>query len=282
MSDPVDELLDILDLAPAGHDRFTGSGSGRVEFGLFGGHQLAQSVVAAQRSVEPGRLLHSVHAHFLRGGDGAAAVDYTVERVRDGRAFCTRRVTGEQSGKAIFQLTASFHVPEEGNGLISPSMPEGLAAPETLPSFADCIAEVGPIFGEEWSLHDRPVDYRIAHAPWAPTGPSPRGGIDYWFRVNRAVSDEPGLHEAVLAYMSDDCLADVVLVPYGKTWGSEGVMMVSLDHSMWFHQPARADEWIYVEQWPDIATGARGLAHSRMWQDGKLVASCAQEALVRF
>ncbi|MDG2113014.1 MAG: thioesterase family protein, partial [Actinomycetota bacterium] len=183
---------------------------------------------------------------------------------------------------AIFRLTASFHSPEEGNGLISPDAPTGLVAPESLPTFADCIAEVGPIYGDEWSLGERPTEYRIAHAPWAPTGPSERGGIDYWFKTPRPVNDEAALHEGVMAYMSDDCLADVVLVPYGRTWGSEGTMMVSLDHSMWFHQPARVDEWIYVEQWPDVATGARGLAHSRMWQDGKLVVSCAQEALVRF
>ena len=282
MSDALDDLLATLDLGDAGDDRFIGPASGHVEFGLYGGHQMGQSVAAARRTVEAERSLHSIHCHFLRGGDGSQPVEYVVERIRDGRAFCTRRVTGVQNGKDIFMVVASFHTPEEGNGLISPEMPSGLADPESLPSFADCIAEVGPIFGDEWSLSPRPTEYRIAHAPWAPTGPSERGGIDYWFKCPRPIGDGLGIHEAVLAYMSDDCLVDVVLVPYGKTWGSEGTTLVSLDHAMWFHQPARVDEWVYVEQWPDVATGARGLVHSRMWQDGRLVASCGQEGLARF
>ena len=282
MSDPLDALISALSPSLVGPDLFDGPPSGHSEFGLYGGHQLGQAVAAARGTVEPERNLHSIHAHFLRGGDGTRPVRYEVGRVRDGRAFCTRRVTASQEDAQIFTMTASFHSPEEGNGLISPEPPEGLTPPEQLPSFAECIAEVGPIFGKEWSLSPRPTEYRIAHAPWAPTGPSPRGGIDYWFRTPRPVDGPVGLHEALMAYMSDDCLADVVLVPYGRTWGSEGTMMVSLDHAMWFHQSARVDEWIYVEQWPDVATGARGLAHSRMWQDGRLVASCAQEALVRF
>lgn len=282
MSDALDDLLAVLDLADAGDDRFIGRSSGHTEFGLYGGHQMGQSTAAALRTVDGERLLHSLHCHFLRGGDGTQDVEYVVDRVRDGRAFCTRRVTGRQNDKDIFQLTASFHTPEAGNGNLSPEAPAGLAAPETLPTYAECIAEVGPIFGDEWSYWDRPTEYRIAHAPWAPTGPSARGGIDFWFKTPRNIGDDQAVHDSIIAYVSDDCLADVVLVPYGKTWGSEGTMMVSLDHAMWFHQPARADEWIYVEQWPDIGAGARGLAHSRMWQDGRLIASCAQEALVRF
>ena len=282
MSDALDDLLATLDLDDAGDDRFVGPQSGHTDFGLYGGHQMGQSVAAAVRTVDGSRRLNSIHCHFLRGGDGTAEVEYVVERVRDGRAFCTRRVTGRQNDKDIFQLTASFHTPEDGNGLISPEPPTGLADPESLPTFADCIAEVGPIFGDQWSYWDRPTEYRIAHAPWAPTGPSERAGIDFWFKTPRPIEDDQGLHDAIIAYISDDCLADVLLVPSGRTWGSENTLMVSLDHAMWFHQPARADEWIYVEQWPDIGFGARGLAHSRMWQDGKLVASCAQEALLRF
>ena len=282
MSDALEDLLTILDLEEAGDDLFVGAGSGHTDFGLYGGHQMGQSLAAAVRTVEEERRVHSLHCYFLRGGDGSATVDYEVDRVRDGRAFCTRRVTARQGGKEIFQLIASFHTPEEGIGELSPEPPAGLADPETLPTYAECIAEVGPIFGDEWSYWDRPTEYRIAHAPWAPTGPSDRGGIDFWFKTPRPISGPQGLHDAIIAYISDDCLADVVLVPYDRTWGSEGTLMVSLDHAMWFHQPARVDEWIYVEQWPAIGAGARGLAHSRMWQDGKLVASCGQEALVRF
>ena len=172
MTDALDDLLAILDLDDLGGDRFSGAPSGHVEFGLYGGHQMGQSVAAALRTVEGDRDLHSIHCHFLRGGDGSHPVEYRVDRVRDGRAFCTRQVTGWQHDKQIFGLTASFHTPEEGNGLISPDAPTGLADPESLPTYAECIEQVGPIFGEEWSYWDRPTEYRIAHAPWAPTGPS--------------------------------------------------------------------------------------------------------------
>ncbi|WP_419840903.1 acyl-CoA thioesterase [Candidatus Poriferisodalis sp.] len=283
----LEDLLDLLDLQRTDDDAdtFRGKGSGFDEFGLYGGHVLAQAVVAAQRTTDrragQERLLNSVHAVFLRGGDGMADVDYTVERVRDGRAFCTRRTQAHQFDRLIFELMATFHVPETGRVSIDCPMPEGVAPPESLPTYQECIAQVGPIFGEQWSYMTRPVEYRLAHAPWAPTGPSPRGGIDYWFRVPRRLPDDPAVHEAVIAYMSDDCLADNVIVPYGVTWLDEGIHVVSLDHAMWFHAPARADEWIYCEQRPLTAGGNRGTAQARFWQHGRLVATAVQEALAR-
>lgn len=279
----LDELLDLLDLQHNGEntDNFRGKGSGFDEFGLYGGHVLAQAVVAAQRTVEEGRLMNSVHAVFLRGGDGMAEVDYTVDRVRDGRAFCTRRTQAHQFDRLIFELMATFHVPETGKVDIECPLPDEVASPETLPTYQECIAEVGPIFGEQWSYMTRPVEYRVAYAPWAPTGVSPRGGIDYWFRTPRQLADDPAIHEAILAYMSDDCLADNVIVPYGVTWLDSEVQVVSLDHAMWFHAPARADEWIYCEQRPLMARGNRGTAEARFWQNGRLVATAVQEALAR-
>ena len=282
VNDPISELLDVLDLEERDDKGFVGLGSGHGGYGLYGGHQIAQSIVAAYRSVGPERRLHSVHALFLRGGDGIQKIDYDVETIRDGRTFCQRRVTGSQNAKSIFDLTASFHTPEEGPGVISPPPPQYLEKPENLPTFEECMMEVGPIFGEEWSHGPRPVEYRIEHAPWSPTGPSETGGINFWFRARRPLSDEPEVHAGILAYMSDDCIADTLLVPHGRTWGTEGTMLVSLDHAMWFHAEARADEWIYVQQWPVEASGARGLAEARMWQNDRLVASVAQEALTRF
>ena len=279
----MDELLGQLDLQHDDEvaDSFRGKGSGFDEFGLYGGHVLAQAVVAAQRTVDEGRLMNSVHAVFLRGGDGMAEVDYTVDRVRDGRAFCSRRAQAHQFDRLIFELMATFHVPETGKVDIECPLPDDAPPPESLPTFQECIAEVGPIFGEQWSYMTRPVEYRLAHAPWAPTGPSPRGGIDYWFRTPRRLPDDPAIHEAVIAYMSDDCLADNVIVPYGVTWLDSEVQVVSLDHAMWFHAPARADEWIYCEQRPLMAGGNRGTAEARFWQDGRLVATAVQEALAR-
>ena len=282
MGDSIDDLIDLLSLSQEGQATYVGRGSGHEGYGLFGGHQLAQAIVSAYRSVDSERRLHSVHGFFLRGGDGKKDVSYDVEKIRDGRAFCQRRVAALQDDKQIFDLTASFHTPEPGPGVIAPTPPRDNEPPAGLPTFEDCMQQVGPIFGEEWSEGSRPVEYRIENAPWAPNGPSEEGGINFWFRARRRLADDPEIHAGILAYMSDDCVADTLLVPYGRTWGTEGTMLVSLDHSMWFHAQARADEWIYVEQWPVAAAGARGLAQARMWQNGQLVASIAQEALTRF
>lgn len=282
MDDSIDDLIDLLSLSQEGEATYVGRGSGHEGYGLFGGHQLAQAIVSAYRSVDTERRLHSVHGFFLRGGDGKKSVSYDVEKIRDGRAFCQRRVAALQDAKQIFDLTASFHTPEPGPGVIAPTPPRDNEPPEGLPTFEECMQQVGPIFGEEWSEGPRPVEYRIESAPWAPNGPSEQGGINFWFRSRRRLADDPEIHAGILAYMSDDCVADTLLVPYGRTWGTEGTMLVSLDHSMWFHAQARADEWIYVEQWPVAAAGARGLAQARMWQNGQLVASVAQEALTRF
>ncbi|MCY3947987.1 MAG: thioesterase family protein [Acidimicrobiaceae bacterium] len=279
----LDELLDLLDVQQSddGSDTFRGKGSGFDEFGLYGGHVLAQAVVAAQRTVDDDRPMNSVHAVFLRGGDGLAEVDYKVDRVRDGRAFCTRRSQAFQSDRLIFELTATFHVPETGKVDIQTPLPGNVPPPTSVPTFQECIAQVGPIFGEQWSYMTRPVEFRLVHAPWAPTGPSPRGGIDYWFRAPRLLPDDPAIHEAIISYMSDDCLADNVIVPYGVTWLDPSVQVASLDHAMWFHEPARADEWIYCEQRPLMAGGNRGTSEARFWQNGRLVATAVQEALAR-
>lgn len=314
-----DQLLDVLRMTPRGVTateaqpngalggdgqvaHFTGVGSGHDEYGLYGGHMLGQGVAAACATTADDKPIHSFHAYFLRGGDGTGQVDYDVEAVRDGRSFCTRRAVARQpsrwpvdgaaeatagttadsgAGKRIFELTASFHSPEQGKAVIEAEFPSGLADPESLPTFAECMADVGPIFGEQWSNTPKPVEYRMAHAPWAPTGPSPRGGIDYWFHTHRPLPDDRDLHAAVLAYMSDDCISDNVLVPFGVTWNAPDTLVVSLDHTMWFHRPFRADAWVYVEQWPLVATAARGTAKARFWQDGLLVATAVQEALAR-
>ena len=151
MDDPIHDLLAVLSLDEHPNSTFTGPGSGHDEFGLFGGHQLAQAVIAAYRSVDAERRLNSIHAYFLRGGDGKQSVTYEVENIRDGRAFCQRRVNGLQNDKQIFDLTASFHTPESGPGEINPAWPQGVQPPEGLPTFEECMEEVGPIFGQEWS-----------------------------------------------------------------------------------------------------------------------------------
>ncbi len=262
---------------------FAGEPSGQDGMALYGGHLLGQAVTAACKTVDPESQMHSLHSYFLLPGDGLAPVDYEVSVIRQGRSFCLRRVLAMQNEKQIFDLTASFHKPEQTNyAPMSVSAPTGLEDPATLPTFQDCIDELGPIFGEHWSYYPRPVEYRVARAPWLEVGASDNQGIDFWFRVEHRLPDEPNVHTALLAYMSDDCLSDNVGVPYGITAGVEDIMMVSLDHSMWFHRPVRADEWVFVQQWPLVAHGARGTAQAYFWQDGQLVATAMQEALARF
>ena len=304
-------LQDLLDVRPVegtasssvASTTFRGDSAGLEGMALFGGHLLGQAVASACKAVEqqeqqevaqqagqePGKQsrLHSLHSYFLLPGDGLLPVNYEVSEIRSGRSFCSRRVLARQGegadAKQIFDMTASFHKPEQGRyEPMSVPAPTGLADPTSLPTFQDCIDELGPIFGEHWSHYPRPVEYRVARAPWLPVGASPQQGIDFWFRVQHQLPDDPTTHTALLAYMSDDCLSDNVGVPYGITAGTEDIMMVSLDHSMWFHQPVRADEWVFVQQWPLVAYGARGTAQAYFWQDGRLVATAVQEALTRF
>lgn len=313
----LDDLLGLLDVQPASatastsvattistttNTAFVGRPAGHDAIALYGGHLLGQAVTAACKTVSGERHIHSLHSYFLLPGNGLSPIDYEVQTVREGRSFCTRRVlatqnegtaadTAESGGspkspaevRQIFDLTASFHKPEQFRfAPMSVAAPVGLADPETLPTFQECIAELGPIFGEHWSYYPRPVDYRLARAPYVAAGASERQGINFWFRVQRRLPDDPALHAAVLAYISDDCLADNVGVPYGITAGNENIMMVSLDHAMWFHRPVRVDEWVYIEQWPVVAAGARGTVEARFWQDGRLIATAVQEALARF
>ncbi len=283
-------LKALLNVRPDQDGAFMGDPAGLGGMALFGGHLLGQAVAAACKSVQqqsPESQMHSLHSYFLLPGDGLLPIKYDVSVIRQGRSFCSRRVLATQGEGAdaaqVFDLTASFHKPEQARyEPMSVSAPTGLADPQTLPTFQDCIDELGPIFGEHWSHYPRPVEYRVARAPWLPTGASDKQGIDFWFRVEQPLPDEPAIHTALLAYMSDDCLSDNVGVPYGITAGTDDIMMVSLDHSMWFHQPVRVDEWVFVEQWPLVAYGARGTAQAYFWQDGRLVATAVQEALTRF
>jgi acyl-CoA thioesterase II len=276
-------LARILTLNESGERSYQGCASGQVEFGLYGGHLLGQAVAATQQTVEAERMLHSIHGYFLRGGDGQQPIEYEVELVRDGRSFCTRRAVARQGDRVLFELMASFHNPETGSGEMAEPMPTGVPGPHECPSFEECIAKVGPIFGDEWSTTPKGFETRFVHAPWAPTGPSADNGIDYWFKVTDALPDVPGIDEAVLAYVSDDSISDNTMVPFGKNWGGEGTTLASLDHSMWFHRPAKVTDWLYVRQRPINVGGNRGLSEMRVWNlKGELVTSASQEGLLRF
>ncbi|MFN0091213.1 MAG: acyl-CoA thioesterase [Acidimicrobiales bacterium] len=279
-----EDMLRVLRVAPAGPDRFTGPPQGDEEnpWNLYGGHLIGQALAAACATAPADRPVHSMHAYFLRPGDPTAPIDYEVVRTRDGKAFSHRRAAAHQHGKAIFELTASFQAYEEGREHQQP-MPPGAPDPEAVTGFPELMAShETPPFDTYWTEKPRPMDLRYVNAPWAPAGPTEELGIRAWLRAWAPLPDDAHLHACVLAYNADECISDNVLVPHGVTWTDEGLEVVSLDHSMWFHRPFRADEWLFWDQAPVSTAHGRGLAFGRVWdRAGRLVASMAQEALMR-
>ena len=283
----VAKLLELLELEPLEHNIYRGQnrdlGTGRV----FGGQVFAQALVAARRTVEEGREAHSVHGYFLREGDLSTPIVYFVDRPRDGRSFTSRRVTAIQHGEAIFHLSASFHVVESGIDHQMP-MPD-VPAPETLPSELDLIRANAHLIPEAirgiWT-QDRPIDLRLI-TPRNPFALGEAVGAEaahraVWFRVIERIPDAAILHQAVLAYASDYGFLPTALLAHGLTMRDRRVQIASLDHTLWMHRPFRADEWLlYVSDSPS-AHGARGFVRGQVFtRDGQLIASVAQEGLVR-
>lgn len=277
------DLVDLLELEAIEHDIFRGAnrdiGSGRI----FGGQVLAQSLVAARRTVEENRPAHSLHGYFILAGDLSVPVVYFVDRLRDGGSYTTRRVTAIQHGRAIFNMSASFHAPEEGVSHQVP-MPD-VPPPESLRPELERIRErAGEIDEPLRSIltQDRPLDFRPVEVddPFAPGPVEPRRHV--WVRARGPMDDRNLHHQAILAYASDYSLLDVALQPHGLTFRDPNVMVASLDHAIWFHRPFRMDEWLlYALDGPSTG-GGRGFARGTFFtRDGTLVASVAQEGVVR-
>jgi acyl-CoA thioesterase-2 len=279
----VKKLLDLLDLEVIEHNIYRGAnrdiGTGRI----FGGQVLAQALVAARRTVEDDRPAHSMHGYFILEGDLAAPVVYFVDRLRDGRSYCTRRVTAIQHGEAIFNMSASFHRHEPG--LEHQMSMRDTIGPEHLRDELDVIrehAEAIPKPVREVLTQDRVLDIRPVEPedPFQPERRAPKQR--YWMRTVAPLPDDPLLHQAIMAYASDYGLLAAALRPHGVTFRDPGVMVASLDHAIWFHRPFRFDDWLlYIVESPSSAAGrgfSRGTFFSR---DGKLVASVAQEGVVR-
>jgi acyl-CoA thioesterase-2 len=250
---------------------------------VFGGQVLAQGVVASGRTVvgvgdEP-RRLHSIHAYFMRPGDDTQPITFSVERMRDGRSFSTRRVHAIQHGKPILSMSASFQVPDGGLDHQDPA-PQ-VADPETLPSLAELFSGIDDPRARH--LSRRAIELRHVEGNLFTTPPADDVASQHvWMRAVGRLPDEPLVHDAVLAYASDYSLLEPVLRRHGLPWSTPGLKMASLDHAMWFHRPARADEWVLYAQQSPSAQGGRGLGLGRMFAaDGTLVATVAQEGMVR-
>lgn len=284
MADAIETLLALLDLEPLEVNIYRGTnrdlGTGRV----FGGQVFAQALVAAQRTVDSARLAHSAHGYFILPGDLAAPIVYFVDRLRDGGSFTTRRVTAIQHGRAIFNLSASFHVEEPGfeHHAEMPSVPD----PDTLAPELSLIREMAHQIPESLRpvlTQDRPIDWRPVAPPPDPFNPGKRPPVRYtWFRVLGKLPDDPWIHQAVLAYASDYGLLPTALQPHGVPFRAPALQIASLDHSLWLHRAFRADEWLLYSMDSPVTAGARGFVRGSIYtRSGALVASVAQEGLLR-
>jgi len=287
MSQALEALLDLLDLERIERDMFRGRSQPSVVPRVFGGQVAAQALVAAGRTVPEDRLAHSLHSYFLRPGDPGAPIVYTVDRIRDGRSFTTRRVVAVQHGQPIFHLSASFQTYEEGLEHQAP-MPDS-PDPETLPTAEEILPEYADAFWEpgvlERLLEARAaVDLRYVDAPpFASVGESREPRSQVWFRTNGKLVDDPLLHVCLATYVSDMTLLDSVLLAHGRGgWAVGDVVGASLDHAMWFHRPFRADEWLLYDQESPSASGGRGLGQARIYtREGQLAITVIQEGVVR-
>jgi acyl-CoA thioesterase II len=285
MRDSLKDLLDLLDLEQIEVNIFRGNSPDERVQRVFGGQVAGQALVAAGRTVPEDRPVHSLHAYFIRPGDPAVPLVYTVDRVRDGRSFTTRRVIAIQHGRPIFALSASFHRPESGleHAVPMPPAPD----PEGLRSNAERFAEAT---GQPVPKHmeGSPIELRSAGPLTSEVArdPSLRDKIVHdnlvWVRVTDPLPDDPLLHVCLMTYISDLTLLETVVLEHGVSWMDGRTVGASLDHAMWFHRPFRADQWLLYAQESPIASGGRGLARGQVFTaDGELVVSVVQEGLIR-
>jgi acyl-CoA thioesterase-2 len=280
-STALSRLLSLLDLAKTGDNSFEGLSPAEPVQRVFGGQVLAQALVAASRTVGSGRQCHSLHAYFLRPGDPSVPIAYDVERSRDGASFSARRVVASQKGPPIFTLASSFQRAESGfeHQAQMPLVPP----PESLEDDQDVLLRDPHLSApmHSWVLRERPFETRSVLGRGLGDRPA-RAALDHiWLKTRGPLPDDPAIHHALLAFVSDMFLLDTALLPHGKSIFSD-VQVASLDHAMWFHRDFRADDWLLYAQDSPSASGARGFNRGSIYtRDGILVASVAQEGLIR-
>jgi acyl-CoA thioesterase-2 len=279
--DPPRVFLPLVTLEAIGGDRFRGPPSPDRGERTYGGQFLAQALAAAGATVADDRIAHSLHAFFLSAGDPAVPVDLVVERVRDGRSFSQRAVRAVQNGRETLRLLASFHIAETGDEYAGARMPEVPAAETIALTYAEYTRRESR--SPSWPGAVRPMDIRYVNPPVAPSGVPVVEDQRLWMRIDEPLGDDPHVHAAGLAYLSDSTIVDHTVLPAGRRWQDPRLDGASLDHAMWFHRPFRADEWLLFDQRAESTSGARGLASGRFFdRHGRLVATCLQEGLVRW
>ena len=282
MSRALDQLLTILDIERLEENLFRGLSPQVGWQRVFGGQVIGQALVAANRTVN-GRLAHSLHAYFLRPGDPSVPIIYNVDRIRDGGSFTTRRVVAVQHGQAIFSMAASFHKEETGleHQIKMPEVPP----PESLPSEAElkaCLIDRVPPQVKAYWERERPIEIRPVDLSRYLTPGNHDPSQQVWIRATGELSNDQSLHQCVLAYASDFTLLDTALIAHGRFVFDPKLILASLDHALWFHRKLRADEWLLYAQDSPISGGGRAFCRGMLFtRDGKLVASTAQEGLLR-
>jgi len=280
--DAFQELLELMEIESLERNMFRGVSRDIGTQRVFGGQILAQSLLAACKTVE-GRLPHSLHGYFLRAGDHTAPVVYIVDRTRDGRSFSSRRVMAVQHGEAIFTFAASFQLEEEGidHQFEMPDVPSPEdAAPIEQVKVGDF--ESLPLNMQRWLDRFGPFEFRgIRGADLDPRAPQPPFK-DLWFRLYGNYREDPVMNRALLAYVSDFHLVGTAMLPHGISWINTKLMVASLDHAMWFHRDFRLDDWLLYSCDSPSAHGGRGLSRGSIYdRRGRLVASTAQEGVIR-
>lgn len=282
---PVESMLRALTLSSTSartrEDIFTAPSQWQPHGRVFGGQVMAQAALGAMHTIAEDRIIHSLHGYFLRPGDIEEEITFSVDRIHDGRSFSTRRVQAYQKGQPIFSMIASFQ--DEDPGLDhQAAMPEGIPDPESLPSAAEVLQGINHPAADIWAK-TRAFDLR--HHPSSVYARVEGETVPHqavWMKALEPLPDDPNLHRAALAYASDFSILEPVMRAHGVSWGTPGLKMASLDHAMWWHRFHRADEWFLYSQESPSARGGRGLSLGRIFsQDGTLVASVAQEGMIR-
>lgn len=275
------ELVELLDLERLDLDLYRGRQAVTERQRVFGGQVAAQALLAGAHTVEDVFVLHSMHSVFLHPGDTAVPIIYDVARLRDSRSFTTRRVSARQHGRVIYSVVLNYQRPEDGFEH-QDRMPD-VVAPEQATGIRDLLGRSGAPDGDwdrDWAALD--VRYVGTSGMGLPDDPDHPSKASMWIRVDGALPEDPTIHQAAFTYASDLTLLGSSLVAHDRTISSPDVLAASLDHTIWFHRPFRADEWWLYDQASPSATGGRGLALARVFsRDGELVATVAQEGLIR-
>lgn len=281
--DETNDLIRLLDLEEIEQNHYRATSPNEGWQRVYGGQVIGQALVAASRTVPDDRQAHSLHGYFLRPGDTTIPILYKVDRIRDGRSFTTRRVVAIQHGRAIFNMSISFQVAEPGmeHQFDMPDAPPPESLPDEQALREQWLAEFPELRGD-WVNRERPIEVRPVDPVniFRPEKRPPRQLC--WMRCRDRLPDDGRLHQCVLAYLSDWSLLDTATLPHGVSFMQPDAQVASLDHAMWFHHPFRADEWLLYVQDSPSASGARGLNRGLIYtRDGRLVASAAQEGLIR-